>query len=263
MNTTIICIIIVGLLFLTFACHTLFRYIKQTESTVKHEITKNLSIIAATQELQRFTTYLPYKSYALGHCLNNRLVEAAQAIIDVDSENPIALDALQEANTVMQNLKIIRESAGNEDNLSNWKFSGGDKKALAFLKFIKRLKTTLKTEHSKGNIDTAQFQDELDRLDGLRTKINIENAKKMAQQAAKQSDYAGAAQILRKGIAYAENRIDQYAINPLTELKQMLDEVTTSQRRKEQQFEETHGPDNMTQREREISQLFDKSKSYW
>ncbi len=62
MNTSIIGIIIVVFLLLTFTCHALFRIMKKTEATLKEEVTKNAAVMAATQELLRFTSYLPYQS---------------------------------------------------------------------------------------------------------------------------------------------------------------------------------------------------------
>ncbi len=196
-------------------------------------------------------------------CLNNRLIEAAQGIVNVEQNNQVALEALQDAQLAMQNVNSSIDSESFEQQLKNWKFNGNEKKAIAFLKLVKRLQKTLKTEHTKGNIITKEYVAEDEKLDNLKTKINIENIKKRAHFAVKQHDYGSAIQILKKGIAYVESQTGQYAVNLLSELHKMLDETSASQQSKEKQISDAQHTDHMTQREKEINQLFEKSKTYW
>ena len=259
MDTSIIFISIAGLLLISVSANALYQYLQKAEATIKQEITMNVAIIKATQELLHFTCYLPYQSNVLLKCLNTRLIHAAKGILKIDPDNSKASDIVHQAQVDIQSLK----SATNEQKVNRLQFGENDNKAMVFLKLIKRLQTTLKSEHDKGNIVTDLYVEENEKLDSLRTQINIDNAKNRARLAIQQGNHGAAMQILNKGVDYAKSRTDQYAVSVVPELNKMLEAVSTAQKNKQKQSTENKEQGHEDKRKMEINQLFEKNKSYW
>lgn len=104
-----------------------------------------------------------------------------------------------------------------------------DKQAIGMLQLVKRLKTVIKSEHSKGRMGTQAFVNENARLESIQLRINIENVVKRANEARIKGQIGTAKQLLKKGIDVLSAKNDNYANQAREKLQLMLDEIDNKQ----------------------------------
>lgn len=261
MFTSVTIIAVGSLLILTLLSNGILQYRKAQDASQKQECEKYSAIINTTQELIRLAGYLPYRSPSIQLCLHKRLKSAAKSILYIDSDNAKAKEVAFLAEQGIRSHSSIDTDPTTDER--NWRLPGTEKQSVAYLRLIKRLRTTLKTEFSKGNMSHNEYLSELKRLDRLQMKLNIRNLKGRIDQAIARDDLTTALQIIEKGIQYLSGRE-----GPAEELKSLTDqrEKLTKQASEMLQSLQTETIRTRDQeRQMEIQQLFDqdKRKVHW
>lgn len=219
---------------------------------MRHEVRKNTMIIDSTEDIIGYADKLPF-SKELYVCLHKRIRDGIQNNILLDKEYAKRNSArLQSVNTQISQV----ESTFKTTDINAFHPPNNDRIALALLKLIKRLKKIVKIEHGKGNFPTQAYSTEIQRLDILQTKINIENVIKRANDAIVQNQSGTAAQLLTRGINSLSARHDSYSLSIKDRLQGMLEEVENSQNEMQQQeLEELNKKD-------ELDELFTPKKKW-
>lgn len=252
MNIPLIIGLFLGLIIFIIILTTFSQNKQKRDRYVLHEMRKNTMIIDSTEDIIGYADKLPF-SKELYVCLHKRIRDGIQNNITLDKEyakrNRPRLDSI--------NAQIAQvESTFTTTDINSFHPPNNDRIALALLKLIKRLKNIVKAEHGKGNFPTQAYALEIQRLDILQTKINIENVIKRANDAIVQNQAGTAAQLLTRGINSISARQDSYSMAIKERLQEMLQEVENSQsEQQQQQIEELNKKD-------ELDELFTPKKKW-
>ncbi|MGF1690660.1 DNA repair protein [Photobacterium kagoshimensis] len=212
------------LLILIVGYNIIIQYRQRVESVKHQELAKHIAIIDATEDLIGNAHHMPYSKELLV-CLNQRIMYALQSMHEADPSDK-SLPA--RVSNVTQQIQHLQQNYSNAD-VATFKTPTTDKQALGMLQLVKRLKTVVKNEHSKGRFATQAFVAENARLEGIQLRINIENVVKRANEARMKRQLGTAKQLLKKGIDVLASKNDNYANQAREKLQMMLNEIDNSQ----------------------------------
>ncbi|EAR55712.1 hypothetical protein SKA34_03429 [Photobacterium sp. SKA34] len=220
--------LVIGLIGLLLALivgyNVIIQYRQRLESIKQQELAKHIAIIDATEELIGNAHHLPYSKELLV-CLNQRIVDALQQMSEA-SPNDRSLTL--RIKNVSEQITHLEANYSNAD-ITPFKVPNTDKQAIGMLQLVKRLKTVIKSEHSKGRMGTQAFVNENARLESIQLRINIENVVKRANEARIKGQIGTAKQLLKKGIDVLSAKNDNYANQAREKLQLMLDEIDNKQ----------------------------------
>ncbi|WP_318468008.1 DNA repair protein [Photobacterium leiognathi] len=216
---------LIGLLLaLIIGYNVIIQYRQRIEAIKQQELAKHIAIIDATEELIGNAHHLPYSKELLV-CLNQRIVDALQQMSEA---SPNDRSLTQRIKNVTEQIAHLESSYNNAD-ITPFKVPSTDKQAIGMLQLVKRLKTVIKNEHSKGRMGTQAFVNENARLESIQLRINIENVVKRANEARIKGQIGTAKQLLKKGIDVLSAKNDNYANQAREKLQLMLDEIDNKQ----------------------------------
>ncbi|MCG3724160.1 DNA repair protein [Vibrio cincinnatiensis] len=254
MNIGLIIALVAILLVLILGYNIMLQYKLKVETTKKQESARYLTIIDATEDLIGNAHHLPFSKDLLV-CLNSRILDALQNMLDLDPKNKQLAQRVENMQTQIQHLKEHHQ--GGES--TTFKVPSSDKQAIVMLKLVKRLRDTIRSEHNKGRFDTQAYVTENARLETIQIRINIENVIKRANDAIVRGQPGTALQLLRKGIDVLSTKNDNYSNQAREKLQTMYDEVEARRQSKNasevQQLEEK-------ERNSDMEALFGEKKKW-
>ncbi|MCG7496082.1 DNA repair protein [Vibrio sp. Of7-15] len=254
MNIALIVGLFALLLALIIGYNVIIQYRSRIESAKKQEAAKHIAVIETTEELMGNAHHLPYSKELLV-CLNQRVLDALQAMYDIDPTNRTLAQRI--ANMEEQLRQLKENYAGGES--TNLKVPSNDKQAIMMLKLVKRLRDTLRSEHKKGRVNTQVFVAENARLESIQVRINIENVVKRANDAITRGQVGTAKQLLKKGIDALSTKNDGYSNKARARLQSMLDEIDN---KKKQQHDEERKQHQDKHKDDDIDVLFQPKKKW-
>lgn len=222
---------LVGLLLvLIIGYNIIIQYRQKLQSSKQQELAKYIAIIDATEDLIGNAHHLPYSKELLV-CLNKRILYSLQSMLDTD---PSDKSLPQRIDNVAEQIRQLQDNYSASD-VATFKVPSTDKQAIGMLQLVKRLKTVIKSEHSKGRMPTQSFVAENARLEGIQLRINIENVIKRANDATAKRQLGTAKQLLKKGLDVLATKNDNYANQAREKLQQMLADIDSNQNRNQEQ----------------------------
>lgn len=253
---------IVLIIFAVMSLVMLFIFIriqhqKHQAALKREEVKYQFQIINSTQEIMASADVIPF-SIDLQLCLLNRIYNAYQIICALDtSDNRSSV----KAEYLKRQIEVVSQKEDDEERME-YIVPDEDQQAINALKFVKRLKGIVQSEHNKGCFGSEELMREKTRLDSLQVKINVENLVKRADQQTLMGKTGSAKQLLKKGIDVLQTKSDDYSLQRCVDLKNMLHELQSEQHR--------HSMDaiakavsSIDERAREINQLFNGEKKSW
>ncbi|MGF1686444.1 DNA repair protein [Photobacterium japonica] len=219
------------LLVLIVGYNIIIQYRQQLESKKQQELSKCIAIINSSEDLIGNAHHLPFSKELL-MCLNRRVLFTLENMKEID---PADKSLSQRISNVSEQIRQLQENYSSAD-VANFKVPTTDQQALGMLQLVKRLKATIRNEHSKGRMPTQSFVSENARLEGLQLRINIENVVKRANEARTKRQLGTAKQLLKKGIEVLASKNDNYANQAREKLQIMLSEIDNSQNSSHEQL---------------------------
>ncbi|OOE96323.1 DNA repair protein [Salinivibrio sp. MA351] len=213
-----LCVILLGLI---VGYNILAQQRKQIESHKRQEMAKHIAVIDATEELIGNAHNLPYSGTLLA-CLNKKILDSLKAMYEVD---PSDKSIKQRISATQAQIDQVKQSYSNRDSTS-FKVPNNDREAISMLKLVKRLRSVVKAEHSKGRLATQAFVSENARLEQMQLKINIENVIKRANDAKNKGQMGTAQQLLKKAIDVVSPKTDEYSSEMKQHLEKMHSDIT-------------------------------------
>lgn len=245
---------LIGLLLVLFLGYNVIIQHRERElAQKKHEVTKQKTIIKTTEELIDFARVIPFNQ-KLFLCLHGRILDAVQQILIIDPKNK------EFKGNDIGRKKLIKQIQSQEDFKDSCQFRTpkNDKQAIAMLKIIKRLKDIVRSEHNKGRMPTLHYTEEMDRLELLQMKINIENASHRAKEAISMGQYGTALQLLRKSVQTLQTKTDEYCVSARDKMEQLIDKLEAKQQKRSKEELEAK-----QERERdEMDEIFGEKKKW-
>ncbi len=212
------------LLFLIIGYNILQQYRQKMEAQKRAIIVKQKAVIEETDEMLLQASRLPFSKDLL-LILHRRILNALQEIIQVD---PNLGPAKQRLNDIAGQISKIEQSYQAPES-DAYRAPDNDKQALLMLQVIKKIRAIVRSEHSKGKVETPAYVMENRRLELMQLKINLENAISRAQTAKMNRQFGTVKQLLDKAIQTlsAVPDRDAYLQAKLEQMQQMKAELTS------------------------------------
>ncbi|MDG3087653.1 DNA repair protein [Vibrio hannami] len=254
MNIGLIIILVAVLLVLVIGYNVMLQYRTKVESARKQESARYIAIIDATEDLIGNAHHLPF-SQELLVCLNQRILDALDAMCELDPKNRQLAQRRENMKNQVQQLK--ENYSGGES--TSFKVPTSDKQAIIMLKLVKRLRDTIRSEHNKGRFNTQSYVTENARLETIQIRINIENVIKRANEAVMRNQVGTARQLLKKGLDALAPKNDSYSNQAREKLQGMLDKL--EQNKKDQNAEDLLAMEEQ-ERNSDMEALFGEKKKW-
>jgi hypothetical protein len=118
----------------------------------------------------------------------------------------------------------------NSSAPSEFTLPDNDKMIIQYIQAVKKLRIILRSEHSKGQIDSKVFLDEDKQLERLQVKVNVETLIKRGRAALQTNMLGSARQYFEKAKIALENQNtqDDYSSTKLAQLNEWLNEIQSN-----------------------------------
>ncbi|ATC94306.1 hypothetical protein [Pseudoalteromonas tunicata] len=222
MIVAIILVLIVALIVIAVWVNAVQQHREKQEIERRQELTKHKKVIEETEDILMNAANLPMSSALIG-VLHKRIVDSLRAMCELSPTSKELKSRLVESNERMQNSQSTDSSAGDKIVLPD-----NDKQIIALVQGIKKLRNLLRSEHSKGKVDTQIFLNEDKRLEKLQLRINVESQAKRGMAARSANMLGSARQYFEKAIATlsAQTYSDEYISSKKAEIENLLEEIT-------------------------------------
>jgi len=223
MSYAIIIILIVALLIAAIFINAIQQHKQKQEAERRTEIAKQRAVIDETENVIAATVNMPVSSRIIG-ILHNRSLNALKAMNDFAS----TADLKQRINNTEQAAAAaLSDKSGAPTDFS---LPDNDKMIIQYIQAVKKLRIILRSEHSKGQIDSKVFLDEDKQLERLQIKVNVETLIKRGRAALQTNMLGSARQYFEKAKIALENQSqqDEYSAQKLSQLNEWLNEIQSN-----------------------------------
>jgi len=222
MFVSIIIMLIVALIVIAVWVSAIQQHKEKQEAERRKELTKQKKVIEESEDVLVNSSNIPM-SEMLTRVLQRRIHDALATMVELSPASRELKNRLHESK---ERLGASVESNAKGDSLS---LPDNDKQLIALVQGIKKLRNVLRSEHSKGKVDTQQFVAEDRRLEKLQLKINVESQIKRGVSARTANMVGSARQYFEKAYATicAVTYSDDYVTEKKTLLETYLNEIST------------------------------------
>lgn len=220
--------IIVGLLIALIIFVVIVSAVQQHKEKQEAEkrvmVAKHKAIIDESEELILNLSNLP-SSPTLIKVLTKRSLNAAKAMQELMPDVKGLKSKVKELKARLESADDLASSQPNDDSFI---LPDNEQQILVILQCIKKLRATLKSEQSKGSLDSQTFTQEDQRLDAMQLKINIESLAKRGNQAQNKEMLGSARQYFEKALQTIDNhpKRTEYTEAKKAEINASLEEIT-------------------------------------
>ncbi len=219
----IIISLIVALVIIAVIVNVVQQHKERIANLKRAEFTKLRHLLDDTEDMLVNSANVPFTPI-IGNMLLKRTAFALRAMVELD---PKARDLRQRLQETESRLKEpVNADATANDNLT---LPDNDQELIALIRGIKKLRTTLRSEHARGNIETSAVIAEDKRLEILQLRINVESQIKRGKQAHSNNMLGSARQYFEKALTSLTNTShqDDYVIGRKAEIVQTLEDIAT------------------------------------
>ena len=215
---TIIIILIVVLIVAAIFINGWQQHRAKQEAERRAEVAKYRTVIDETENVIMATSNMPV-SQRLMQVLHGRVLSALKAMSDLGAGTPDIKQRIADAENNHTNAL-----AANPTPTGDFALPDNDKLIIQYIQAVKKLRVLLRSEHSKGRIDSRTFAEEDKQLERLQLRINVETLVKRGRGAMQSNMLGSARQYFEKAITALENQSqpDEYVITRIETLKEWL-----------------------------------------
>ena len=221
MFVSIIIMLIIALIIIAVWVSAIQQHKEKQEAERRKELAKQKRIIEESEDVIVNSSNIPM-SEVMVQVLQRRVHDALSVMVDLSPTSRELKNRLHESK---ERMSSTPENINNSDNLS---LPDSDKQLIALVQGIKKLRSVLRSEHSKGKVDTQKFVAEDRRLEKLQLKINVESQIKRGVAARTANMVGSARQYFEKAYATicAVTYSDEYVTNKKQQLEAYLNEIS-------------------------------------
>ncbi len=209
----IIIILIVVLLIAAIFINAIQQHRQKQEAERRTELAKQRTLVDETENVIAASVNMPVSSRIMG-ILHNRILNALKAMNEL-------------SNTAELKQRISSSEQATAAALSD---NSGATTEFSFIQAVKKLRIILRSEHSKGQIDSKVFMDEDKQLERLQVKVNVETLIKRGRAALQTNMLGSARQYFEKAKNALENQNpqDEYSMSKLSTLNEWLHDIQSN-----------------------------------
>ena len=193
----IIIALIIALIIIVVVVNAIQQHKEKLEQEKRAKAAKQKAIIDETEELLLSLANLP-SNPNLVKILNNRSLNAAKTMAKILPDNKALTKRVQEMDARVNASNDNSNQAAPEQVFT---LPDNEQHLVGILQCIKKLRVTLKSEQTKGNLDAQTFTQEDHKLSAMQLKIGVESLQKRGMMAYQKEMLGSARQYFRKSIA--------------------------------------------------------------
>jgi hypothetical protein len=218
---TFIVVLIIGLLVISVVASAIQQHKERLATLKRAEFTKLRAMLEDTEEILLNAANVPLTNGII-HMLLTRIAYTLRAMVELEPGSRDLKSRLQDTERRLGELN--KEGAGGGENIT---LPDNDKQIIGMIQGIKKLRTILRAEHARGNIDTQLVVQEDRRLESLQLRINVESQIKRGNQARANQLLGSARQCYEKALATLSNatHADEYVQSRRAEMNVILQEI--------------------------------------
>jgi len=217
--------LIIALIVIVVVVTSIQQHKEKLDAEKRIKVSKQKAIIDESEELAFNLTHLPDNPNVL-KILNRRSLNAAKTMQGLMPEVKGIKKRVQE---LTSRLKASEDLANNQASTEeNFTLPDNEQQLVAILQCIKKLRTVLKSEQSKGALDAQVFTAEDQKLAIMQLKINIESLIKRGTIAFNKEMLGSARQYFEKALqSLASSTVkSDYIATKQTDITQKLEDIT-------------------------------------
>lgn len=214
--------LIVTLVVVAIVINAFQQHKAKQEAEKRTEIAKQKSIIDETENVLMAASQFPLSS-RLVWVLHQRVQNSLRVILELNPGQAEIRQRIKDAEARVQAIDLNAEV--NDQQAFN--LPENDKLIIQMIQAIKKLRILLRSEHSKGKVDTQAYMQEDKSLERLQLRVNVETLARRGRTAMASNMLGSARQYFEKAIGAleAQTQPDEYAQNRLVELSGQLKEI--------------------------------------
>ena len=175
----IIIALIIALIIIVVVVNAIQQHKEKLEQEKRAKAAKQKAIIDETEELLLSLANLP-SNPNLVKILNNRSLNAAKTMAKILPDNKALTKRVQEMDARVNASNDNSNQAAPEQVFT---LPDNEQHLVGILQCIKKLRVTLKSEQTKGNLDAQTFTQEDHKLSAMQLKIGVESLQKRGMMA--------------------------------------------------------------------------------
>jgi len=217
--------LIIALIVIVVVVTSIQQHKEKLDAEKRIKVSKQKAIIDESEELAFNLTHLPDNPNVI-KILNRRSLNAAKTMQELMPEVKGIKKRVQE---LTSRLKASEDLANNQNGTEeNFTLPDNEQQLVAILQCIKKLRTVLKSEQSKGALDAQVFTAEDQKLAIMQLKINIESLIKRGTIAFNKEMLGSARQYFEKALqSLASSTVkSDYIATKQTDITQKLEDIT-------------------------------------
>ncbi|MEQ5807704.1 hypothetical protein J3369_09820 [Alteromonas sp. NFXS44] len=215
---TIIIILIVVLVIAAIMINAFQQHRAKQEADRRNEASKHRKIIDETENVIMACSNMPVSQRLMG-ILQARVHNALKAMAELGAGTPDIKQRIADAENSKNSAMSLDSPATADFSLPD-----NDKLIIQYIQAVKKLRILLRSEHSKGKIESRIFAEEDKSLERLQLKVNIETLIKRGRGAMQSNMLGSARQYFEKAIKALESQSqpDEYILSRTATLKEWL-----------------------------------------
>lgn len=214
--------LIVTLVVVAIVINAFQQHKAKQEAEARTEIAKQKSIIDETENVLMAASQFPLSS-RLVWVLHQRVQNSLKVILQLNPNQAEIRQRVKDAEARVQSIDLNSE----ETTSTAFNLPENDKLIIQMIQAIKKLRVLLRSEHSKGKVDTQAYMQEDKSLERLQLRVNVETLARRGRAAMTSNMLGSARQYYEKAIGALEGQTqpDEYAQSRLVELSGLLKEI--------------------------------------
>jgi hypothetical protein len=221
MAFTVIVVLFIGLLVISVVASAMQQHKERLATLKRAEFSKLRGMLEDTEEILMNAANVPLTPGII-QMLLTRIVYTLRAMVELEPGSRDLKSRLTETEKRLSDLS----NQGNQP-AENISLPDNDKQIISMIQGIKKLRTILRAEHARGNIDTQLVIQEDRRLENLQLRINVESQIKRGNQARANNLLGSARQCYEKALTTLSNatHADEYVQSRRNEMATILQEI--------------------------------------
>lgn len=222
MLVTLIITLIIALVIIAVIVSAIQQHKERLATLKRAEYSKLRAVLEDSEELLVNSANVPL-SPAVRQMLLKRTAYTLRAMVELE---PGARDLKQRLQETESQLTDNQADSNTAESVT---LPDNDQQLIGMVKGIKRLRTVLRGEHAKGNVDTPMVIQEDRRLEVLLLRINVESQIKRGNQARTNNMLGSARQYFEKALTALTTtpHQDDYSTTRKSEVVQALEDIAT------------------------------------
>ncbi|MCG9771515.1 hypothetical protein L1D59_23210 [Pseudoalteromonas piscicida] len=225
MFVSIIIMLIVALIVIAVWVSAIQQHKEKQEAERRKELAKQKRVIEEAEDVIMNGSNIPMSEVMI-RIIQRRVHDALAAMVELSPTSKELKSRLHES---QERLNTQPEKTADSDSIA---LPDNDKQIIALVQGIKKLRQLLRSEHSKGKVDTQLFVNEDRRLERFQLKINVESQIKRGLSARTANMVGSARQYFEKAYATicAVSHNDDYVKEKKAQLEGYLEEISSELR---------------------------------